>query len=124
MNLGKTLSFLAANATCKAQDWFESPYLFDLKCSAKGAHLHNGRTPGLDSAGFLQPGINRLAFQRQYPKDTFMNPTQRLAADKALERLNPECELPCGHTALTPKPTRPQALDLIWCGVFRAIDDA
>jgi hypothetical protein len=38
----------------------------------------------------LQPRVHRLAFERQHAEHAFVHASKRLAANEALERLNPQ----------------------------------
>jgi hypothetical protein len=44
----------------------------------------------------LQPRIDWLGFESEHTEYAFVNSTERLAADEALERFDAQCELPQG----------------------------
>ena len=56
----------------------------------------------------LQSWVNRLTFERQNSEDTLMCEPQWFSSDKALQRLDTQCELPASERALRPNVPRAQ----------------
>ena len=61
--------------------------------SGRFAHRKIEATTGWPSGPFLESRVDRLALERQYPKDALMDPAQGLASRESLHRLDPEREL-------------------------------
>src|SRR5215510_13443013 len=72
----------------------------------------------------LQPRINGLAFQRQDGENRFVNTTQRLALDEALQRLMAEEELADCEGSLLAETATAQSSKVLRRIVFRPVDDA
>jgi hypothetical protein len=52
-----------------------------------------------------------------------MHPPERFPSHKAFQGLDPQGELPQRQGPLDAEMTRPQALQLLRSGIFRAVDD-
>src|SRR6266550_7487305 len=82
-------------------------------------HFENGWT-GDDS----QSRIDRFAFQRQHPKDRFMDATQRFFANEPFECFDAEREFAESQRSLRGKAARTETFEIFCRRVFRAVDDA
>src|SRR5215468_5179855 len=72
----------------------------------------------------LQPRIDGLAFQRQDGENRFVDTTQRLALDEALQRLMAEEELADRDGSLLAETATAQSCKVLRRIVLRPIDDA
>jgi len=101
--------------------------------SARGRHPRRGKRPLCEGgrprgdprqSGHLKPRIDGLALQRQDAEDTVVSKPRRLPADKALQRLNSQGELPTGERTLHPNVPRAQPFKVFGQKVLGSIDDA
>ncbi len=70
-----------------------------------------------------EAGIDQLALRRTDP-NTQSWPPQSLASDKVIQRLNAERELARDEPAFRAPPALPEATEITWHHVVRAIDDS
>jgi len=72
----------------------------------------------------LEPGIDRLAFQRQDSEYTLMDSTQRFPLDKSVKCFDTQRKFAQRQRPLRAETSGSEAFEMLLRGVFRSVDDA